>query len=68
VDHIQRQSSRSVRDFLRGVGREVLKIDVPSRHQMVTYSTVVLVTVGTMMVFVFALDAVFSKALLDLLS
>jgi preprotein translocase SecE subunit len=67
VDHVQRRPSGSFGERLRGVGREILKIDVPTRHQMVTYSTVVLVTVGTMTLFVFGLDAVFSKALLRLL-
>ena len=52
--------------FLREVRDELAKIVWPSRREVVTYSVVVIVTVLVMGLFVFGLDVLFSRAVVEL--
>ena len=52
--------------FLREVRDELAKVVWPSRREVVTYSIVVIVTVLVMGLFVFGLDVLFSRAVVDL--
>lgn len=51
------------RQFLREVRQELKKVNWPDRRQMLTYTTVVLVTVVVLTSFVFALDFVIGKGI-----
>lgn len=51
------------RQFLREVRQELKKVNWPDRKQMLTYTTVVLVTVIVLTSFVFALDFVIGKGI-----
>ena len=52
--------------FLREVRDELAKVVWPSRREVVTYSIVVIVTVLVMGLFVFGLDVLFSRAVVEL--
>ena len=52
--------------FLREVRDELAKVVWPSRREVVTYSIVVIVTVFVMGLFVFGLDVLFSRAVVEL--
>ena len=52
--------------FLREVRDELAKVVWPSRREVVTYSVVVIVTVLVMGLFVFGLDVLFSRAVVEL--
>ena len=52
--------------FLREVRDELAKVVRPSRREVVTYSVVVIVTVLVMGLFVFGLDVLFSRAVVEL--
>ena len=54
------------RQFLKEVRQELKKVQWPTRKEMISYSTVVLVTVVVLATFVFAMDVVFSKAAYEL--
>jgi preprotein translocase subunit SecE len=56
------------RQFLKEVRQELKKVDWPSRRELVSYTVVVLVTVVVMTTFVFGLDYVFSKLILNALA
>jgi len=53
--------------FLREVRQELKKVNWPTRQELVAYTVVVLVSVTVLTAFVFGLDFVFSKAILELL-
>jgi preprotein translocase subunit SecE len=53
-----------VRLFVRQVVSELKKVVRPTRHELVTYTTVVLVFVLTVMTLVFGLDYAFGKLVL----
>ena len=52
--------------FLREVRDELAKVVWPSRREVVTYSIVVIVTVLVLGSFVFGLDVLFSRVVVDL--
>jgi preprotein translocase subunit SecE len=56
----------SLREFLKEVRLELRKVNWPTRHEVVAYTIVVLVTVVVLTSFVFALDLGFSKAVLKI--
>jgi preprotein translocase subunit SecE len=53
-----------VRLFIRQVISELKKVVRPTRNELITYTTVVLVFVLTVMTFVFGLDFAFGKLVL----
>jgi preprotein translocase subunit SecE len=59
-----RQPRTGPRQFLREVRGEMKRVAWPSRKEVVSYSTVVLVTVAIMMALVFALDSLFGQFVL----
>jgi preprotein translocase subunit SecE len=52
--------------FLREVRDELAKVVWPSRKEVLTYSIVVIVTVLVTGLFVFSLDVLFSRVVVDL--
>ena len=52
--------------FLREVRDELAKVVWPRRKEVLTYSIVVIVTVLVMGLFVFSLDVLFSRVVVDL--
>ena len=52
--------------FLREVREELAKVVWPSRKEVVTYSIVVILTVLVMGLFVFGLDVLFTRVVVDL--
>jgi preprotein translocase subunit SecE len=54
--------------FLKEVRLELRKVDWPTRTELATYSTVVLVTITVMTAFVFGVDYVFTKWLFPIFS
>ena len=52
--------------FLREVRDEVAKVVWPSRREVVTYTIVVILTVLVVGVFVFGLDVLFSRVIVEL--
>jgi preprotein translocase subunit SecE len=64
----EKRKRSGVRQFLKEVRMELKKVDWPSRHELVSYSIVVLVTLIVTTLYVAGLDFVFSKSILDLLS
>jgi preprotein translocase subunit SecE len=63
---VARSSNHPWLRFLREVRDELAKIVWPSRREVVTYSVVVIVTVLVMGLFVFGLDVLFSRAVVEL--
>lgn len=61
----QKKERTSARQFLKEVRQELRKVIWPTRQELVTYTIVVLVTVTVLTAFVFGLDAVFSRFVLD---
>ncbi len=61
----QKRERTGVRQFLKEVRQELKKVVWPTRQELVTYTVVVLVTVIVLTSFVFGLDVVFSKLVLD---
>jgi preprotein translocase subunit SecE len=57
-----------IRQFLREVRQELRKVDWPTRKELVTYTVVVLVTITVLTVYVFGLDTVFERFVLNLLN
>lgn len=55
---------RRVRLFVRQVVSELKKVVRPTRNELITYTTVVLVFVLAVMTFVFGLDFAFGKLVL----
>ena len=58
---------RSIVQFLREVRLELKKVDWPTRRELVSSTTVVLVTLIVMTSFVFGLDYFFTKTIVKLL-
>lgn len=52
--------------FLCEVGDELAKVNWPNRKEVMTYSIVVIVTVCVLGTFVFGLDVLFSRIVIDL--
>ena len=61
----QKKERTSARQFLKEVRQELKKVIWPTKQELVTYTIVVLVTVTVLTAFVFGLDAVFSRFVLD---
>jgi preprotein translocase subunit SecE len=53
--------------FLREVRQELEKVIWPTRKELITYSIVVLVTVAVLCSFVYVLDELFARLIVDLL-
>jgi preprotein translocase subunit SecE len=62
----ERQGRTSPRQFLKEVRQELRKVNWPTRHELFAYTIVVLVSVTVLTTFVFGLDFVFSKFVLEL--
>jgi preprotein translocase subunit SecE len=63
---VSRSSNHRWLRFLREVRDELAKVVWPSRREVVTYSIVVIVTVLVMGLFVFGLDVLFSRVVVEL--
>ena len=63
----EKRKRTSVRQFLREVRLELKKVDWPNRRELISYTTVVLVTIIVMTTFVFGLDYFFTKTIVKLL-
>ncbi len=61
----QKKQRTSARQFLKEVRQELKKVIWPTRQELTTYTIVVLVTVIVMTSYVFGLDVVFSKLVLN---
>jgi preprotein translocase subunit SecE len=61
----QKRERVGARQFLKEVRQELKKVIWPTRQELVTYTIVVLVTVAVMTSFVYGLDIVFSKFVLN---
>jgi preprotein translocase subunit SecE len=57
----EKKKRTSARQFLKEVRLELKKVDWPTRTELTTYSTVVLVTITVLTAFVFGVDYVFAK-------
>jgi preprotein translocase subunit SecE len=54
----------SIALFVSQIIDELRKVVRPTRHELVTYTSVVIVFVGVIMMFVFGLDTLFTKLVL----
>lgn len=63
---VERSRRTGSRQFLKEVRQELRKVIWPTRSELVTYTIVVLVTVVVLTTFVFGLDVLFSRVVLDL--
>jgi preprotein translocase subunit SecE len=63
----ERRKRTGARQFLKEVRLELSKVDWPTRHELVSYTIVVLVTVTVLTAFVFGLDSLFTRAIFDVL-
>ena len=63
----EKRERTTVRQFLKEVRGELRKVDWPTRRELATYTTVVLVTVTMMTSLVFALDYVFQRAIFNVI-
>jgi preprotein translocase subunit SecE len=61
----EQRKRTGVRQFLKEVRQELKKVLWPTRRELITYTIVVLVTVVVMTSYVFGLDVLFSKFVLD---
>ncbi|HEX5950014.1 MAG TPA: preprotein translocase subunit SecE [Actinomycetota bacterium] len=61
----EQRKRTGIRQFLKEVRQELKKVLWPTRRELVTYTIVVLVTVVVLTSYVFGLDVVFSKFVLD---
>ena len=62
----EKRKRTGARQFLREVRQELKKVDWPTRRELISYTTVVLVTIIVMTSFVFGLDYAFTKLLIPL--
>jgi len=62
---VEQRKKTGVRQFLKEVRQELKKVLWPTRRELVTYTIVVLVTVIVLTSYVFGLDVLFSKFVLD---
>ncbi len=63
----EKRKRTGVRQFLKEVRQELNKVDWPSRRELISYTVVVLATIVVLTTYVFGLDFMFSRAILDLL-
>lgn len=63
---VEQRQRTGVRQFLKEVRQELKKVLWPTRKELVTYTIVVLVTVVVLTSYVFGLDVLFSKFVLEL--
>jgi preprotein translocase subunit SecE len=61
----EKRQRTGARQFLKEVRQELKKVLWPTRRELVTYTIVVLVTVVVLTSYVFGLDVLFSKFVLD---
>jgi preprotein translocase subunit SecE len=61
----EKRKRTSARQFLKEVRQELKKVLWPTRQELVTYTIVVLVTVIVLTTYVFGLDVVFSRLVLN---
>jgi preprotein translocase subunit SecE len=61
----QKRERTGARQFLKEVRQELKKVIWPTRKELATYTVVVLATVIVVTSFVFGLDVVFSRFVLD---
>jgi preprotein translocase subunit SecE len=61
----EKRKRTGARQFLKEVRQELKKVLWPTRQELVTYTIVVLVTVIVMTTYVFGLDVVFSRLVLN---
>jgi preprotein translocase subunit SecE len=62
---VEQRKKTGVRQFLKEVRQELKKVLWPTRRELVTYTIVVLVTVIVLTSYVFGLDVLFSRFVLD---
>ena len=62
----ERQGRTPPGQFLKEVRQELKKVNWPTRQELLAYTVVVLVSVTVLTSFVFGLDFVFSRFVLDL--
>ena len=62
----EKKKRTGARQFLKEVRLEMKKVDWPTRTELITYSTVVLVTITFMTAFVFGVDYVFTRFLVPI--
>jgi preprotein translocase subunit SecE len=53
--------------FLREVADELRRVPWPTRREVITYSVVVIITVGVLGALVYGLDVLFSRIVVELL-
>jgi len=63
----EKRKRTGARQFLREVRLELKKVDWPNRKELISYTTVVLVTITVMTTYVFGLDYFFTKTIVKLL-
>jgi len=63
----EKRKRTGARQFLKEVRQELKKVDWPTRRELISYTVVVLATIVVMTTYVFGLDFVFSRAILNLL-
>lgn len=61
----QKKERTGARQFLKEVRQELRKVIWPTRKELATYTVVVLVTVVVLTSYVFGLDVVFSRFILN---
>jgi preprotein translocase subunit SecE len=61
----QKKERTGARQFLKEVRQELRKVIWPTRKELATYTVVVLVTVVVLTTYVFGLDSVFGRFILD---
>jgi len=61
----QKKKRTGARQFLKEVRQELKKVIWPTRQELVTYTIVVLVTVTVLTSYVFGLDVLFSRFVLN---
>ena len=64
----EKRKRTGVRQFLKEVRLELRKVDWPTRTELTTYSTVVLVTITVLTGFVFAVDYLFTRFVFPIFS
>ena len=61
----EKRKRTGARQFLKEVRQELKKVLWPTRQELITYTIVVLVTVIVLTTYVFGLDVVFSRLVLN---
>ena len=61
----EKRKRTAPKQFLKEVRQELKKVLWPTRRELITYTIVVLVTVIVLTTYVFGLDVLFSKVVLD---